>query len=505
VNPLTEAASVLLARGPGSPEVYAVRRASALRFFGDFIAFPGGKVAPEDASLAPPRPATADPATRALDVRRVTAARELFEETGVLVARRSDGTFPPTDETLVRLRTELAEGRLGFAEVLGQLGVAVRADDFTFAGTLVTPPFTTTRFDTAFFVAELPPGQRAEVWPGELDQGRWTSADDLLAAWVRGECLVSPPTVALLELVRGRPIAECPERLAPLLAAIDRGALHPIFFAPAVRMIPLHTVALLPTTHTNAFLVGTEPRYLIDPGPDAAVEQQRLFDLLDGPEVGGRLTAIVLTHHHPDHVGAAAVCAARYQVPVWAHRETARLLEGKVRVDRFLDEGDRLDLGPAPDGRGAWHLEAVLTPGHAPGHLAFWEPRYRLFFAGDLVSTQSSVVIAPPDGDLAVYLGSLERAKGFDARLLLPAHGSPSPRPRAVLDEAIAHRVKREGQLVEALAAGPRTEAELVAELYHGLPAGLTRLAELQVRAGLLKLLREGRAEEEDKRWRLPS
>src|SRR5207253_1117101 len=145
-------------------------------------------------------------------------------------------------------------------------------------------------------------------------------------------------------------------------------------------------------------------------------------------------------------------------------------LAARVTVSREVHDGDRLDLGTAPDGSGPWHLEAVHTPGHAPGHLAFHEPHYRLLFAGDLVSTLSSIIIAPPDGDLAVYLDSLRRLKAYDCRLLLPAHGSASARPRQTLDEALAHRVKREEQLLAALVPRPRTVSELLPELYRGLP-----------------------------------
>jgi glyoxylase-like metal-dependent hydrolase (beta-lactamase superfamily II) len=130
---------------------------------------------------------------------------------------------------------------------------------------------------------------------------------------------------------------------------------------------------------------------------------------------GNRLAAVVLTHHHADHVGAATACAERYGVPVLAHPWTAEKLHGKVAVTCLVREGDHLPLGPAPDGDGTWHLEALHTPGHARGHLAFYEPHYRLLFAGDMVSTLTSVVIAPPEGDLTHYLESLQRMRSYDS------------------------------------------------------------------------------------------
>ena len=487
MSDVTAAASVLLTRGPGSPEVFVVGRAPTLRFLGGFHAFPGGKAHPGDADLARQAPG--------LSAQHVAAVRELFEETGVLLARRPDGSFPPA-ALLPDLRREALTDRVTFPDALARLGLHLRPDDLTPAGALVTPAFAPVRFDTAFFVAELPPGQEAEVWPGELTDGAWQSADEALRRWTCGEVLLSPPTVSLLRAVRGRPVAELPRRFGRLLEALAGGAIPPIWFSPAVQMIPLHTDGLPPSTHTNAWLVGTGPAYLIDPGPSGPGEQDRLFELLDARRDGAALpSAVVLTHHHRDHVGAAAACARRYGIPVLAHALTARALMGKVEVQRELADGDRLDLGPAPDGAGRWHLEAVHTPGHARGHLAFVEPRYGLLFAGDMVSTLSSVLIAPSEGDLAVYLSSLRRLQTYPLRLLLPAHGPPSARPAFLLQECLAHRAQREAQLVEALAGPPRTVPELAVEVYRGLPAPMMKYAEMQVAAGLQKLEREGRAE----------
>jgi glyoxylase-like metal-dependent hydrolase (beta-lactamase superfamily II)/8-oxo-dGTP pyrophosphatase MutT (NUDIX family) len=492
----TAAAGVLLQAGAGSPELFLVRRSETLRFFGGYYAFPGGKVAPTD-------PSETDDLGR-----RWAATRELFEETGVLLARGADRSFPPTDERLVSLRRALLEERLSFDRVLADLQVNPCPEDLVLLGNLVTPPFTAIRFDTTFYLAELPPGQRAEVWPGELDEGHWTSPAAMLERWTRGEYLVAPPTLALLQAARlGQ---DLPQRLPPLLASWNTDPLPPMFFAPEVQMLPLHAAVLPPSTHTNAYLVGRDRAYLIDPGPEEAEEQQRLFTALDVQHAfGRRLAAILLTHQHPDHIGAAVACSQRYSVPVWAHPLTAESLRGKVNVSRLLQDGELLDLVHRPDGRGRWGLRVLHSPGHAAGHVAFYEPYYRLLFAGDLVSTQTSVVIAAPDGDLAVYLESLRRARTLDCRLLLPAHGSPDARASSVIDQALAHRAKREDQLLAALARGPRSPAELVHELYRGVPSSLWRLAELQVLAGLRKLQREGRAEregaEESQPWCLVS
>lgn len=489
---LLPAASVLLARAPDSPEVFLVRRADTLRFLGGFWAFPGGKVHDSDSA------ATKDP----LAIQRSAAARELFEETGVLLARRADGSSPPGDSSFEADRRALLEQSLTWPDFLAARQLSVQAADLVYAGSLVTPPFAAVRFDTAFFVAALPARQEATIWPGELTEGVWNTANELLADWQQGGRLLSPPTISLLEAMRGRPVMDLPRHLEPLLSRLERGALPPIWFSPGVAMLPVRSQALPPSTHTNAYLIGADRPHLLDPGCADPAEQGLLFTGLDELLAGRPLSAIVLTHHHPDHTGAAAACAARYGAPLLAHPTTAQLLAGQLDVYATLNDGDRLDLGRAPDGTGNWRLEAVFTPGHAPGHLAFFEPRYGLLFVGDTISTLSSVVIAPPEGDLAQYLDSLHRLAALPSRLLLPAHGSASTRPAHVLAEAIEHRRQREGELLAALGDEPLTVAALARVVYRGLPAALMPYAEMQILAGLQKLRNEGRAATAGEGWR---
>ena len=145
---IIKAASVLLARGSGPAELFIVRRAEGLRFFGGFMAFPGGKVHAADHELL------SAPA-ESLQDRYVTAARELFEETGVLLARKPDGSYPPSGSVLNYLRRKMATEDLPFAEVLTRLDLSLNSDDFVLLGNITTPPFVPTRFDTAFFEARI--------------------------------------------------------------------------------------------------------------------------------------------------------------------------------------------------------------------------------------------------------------------------------------------------------------------------------------------------------------
>lgn len=488
MSAITPAASVLLSRGSGSREIFAILRGRQLKFFGGFWAFPGGKLTNLEAQ-----------SLDRLDARRQAACRELFEETGVLIARRSDGSFPHISAELSACRQKLIDEQLPFGHFLSEQALTIRAEDFALIGAITTPDFAPVRYATTFFVAHLPPEQEPSVWPGELERGEWVEVQELLARWRRGD-LLTPPSVMTLQALGDRPVDDAPAVLGPLLGRLAGGAMHPIQFAPSVQMIPLKTVALPPSTHTNAYLVGNGPRYLIDPGTSDPGEQRRLFQVLDE---GPPLTAILLTHHHADHIGAAAACRERYGAPIWAHPRTAQLLASRVNVDRMLDD-QPLALGPHPADGGPWHLRPLHTPGHASGHLAFFDPFYGLLFTGDMVSTVTSVVIVPPDGDLAVYLRSLQELRKLPARLLLPAHGNVSAQPAHVIDAALEHRAKRERQLLDALGEGPAAIDDLTQRLYRGTPETLMRFARAQVLAGLLKLQSDKRARPLDgDRWQI--
>ena len=148
---------------------------------------------------------------------------------------------------------------------------------------------------------------------------------------------------------------------------------------------------------------------------------------------GRRVRELIITHLHPDHVGGVEYLRERLGVPVAAHRVTAEALGGTVRVDGFIEDGERSSLEGPPE----ITLRAVHTPGHARGHLCFFEERNRALITGDLVVGLGTVVIDPPEGNMADYLRSLERVRALEPTVLFGAHGPAVGNPIAKLDEYV--------------------------------------------------------------------
>jgi endoribonuclease LACTB2 len=276
--------------------------------------------------------------------------------------------------------------------------------------------------------------------------------------------------------------------------------LEPREVVPGLSMLSVRTPTLPPATHTNAFLVGTRELALVEPASPYADEIERLAGWVDAQLVQGkRLRWILLTHHHPDHAGGAAALRLRLGVPLLAHAATAERLAGQVEIDRVLAHGERLELdGPLPI-----ELEALHTPGHAPGHLCFLEPRSRSLIAGDMIAGVGTIVVDPLDGDMQQYLDSLQRLDALDTARLLPAHGLPIEEPRARLRFYVQHRLLREAKVADALASFDREASvdELLPLAYADTPAAVWPLARLSAEAHLIKLEREGRAVRRPHGW----
>jgi glyoxylase-like metal-dependent hydrolase (beta-lactamase superfamily II)/8-oxo-dGTP pyrophosphatase MutT (NUDIX family) len=470
------ATGVILHRsGPEGREVLLVRRGADQRFAGGFHAFPGGRLDPGDRDVPVAGASGEDAALVAC------ATRELFEETGVLLAH---GASRVPAQVRIEGRRALLSGKGSWAGFLAESGASLSAEPFVPAGRWVTPPFRPLRFDARFFLAELPPGERPEIWPGELVAGDFVPAARAVGRWEKGELLFHTPQLHPLRVL-ARPGPPDLEALRSPSEADRR-----IEFQRGFVLAALRTPTLPPATHTNCWIVSLDRGVaIVDPGSPEPREQERLFAVVDALAAEGRKPREVwLTHAHADHVGAAAAVSARYGIPVKAHRLAAGRVPG-VAVEPVRD-GDLLG------GR----FLALETPGHAREHLAFLDERSGAILCGDLVSTLSTIVIDPPEGDMAEYLRQLERLRALAPRTLFPAHGPPAPDGAGRLAMYLAHRREREALVLAGLEGGGTLE-EVTARAYADTPPAMYPVAQRSCLASLLKLRDEGRAREDGGRW----
>ncbi|MFI7103967.1 NUDIX hydrolase [Streptomyces sp. NPDC050161] len=212
------AATVLLLRdsGTGGPTVHMLRRRASMTFAGGAYAYPGGSVDPRDerpVSWAGPSRAAwaarmgADPAAAQAIV--CAAVRETFEEAGVLLAGPSAGTVvaDTTGDDWEADRAALVAHELSFADFLERRGLVLRSDLLGAWARWVTPEFEPRRYDTWFFVAALPEGQRTRDVSTEADRTVWIRPAEAAAGYDRGDLLMMPPTISTLRSLEPYPTA----------------------------------------------------------------------------------------------------------------------------------------------------------------------------------------------------------------------------------------------------------------------------------------------------------
>lgn len=479
-----DAAAMILLRDPEDPKVYWVKRARTLRFMASYHAFPGGQRDEADAEV-PVR------AAESLEdaVMRVAAIREIFEETGILIA---EGVERLNSARLTEMREDLCADRVSFREMLESEGLTIDPHRLIEAPRWVTPATMPRRYDTRFYAAWLPEGQDALVIPGELEEGEWLRPHEALQRWVDGSCLIVTPIFAALQA-----LSEDIENFADLMFSISQEERDHLETRVEMRygfyLCALRTPTIPPATHTNCYIIGGDEMVVIDPGspyPDQqAILDRNIERFIDE---GRKVREILITHLHPDHIGGVNHLAKKYNLPVAAHRLTAEAIGDQIPVDRFIEDGELIELTEAKTGL-TWRLRAMWTPGHAKGHLSFYEERTGTLITGDCVVGFGTVVIAPPEGNMREYLESLKQYLELPKlTALMPGHGPVIADARAKIEEYIAHRHERESNILKAVREGAVTLSSIVEKVYTDVPQAMHKLAEQSVLAHLEKLEDEG-------------
>lgn len=488
VTPKNAAATILL--NQDSTKVLWARRNPNLKFLGGFHGFPGGKVDENDSAVE-----VRNCVNAGMEKFIACAARELFEEIGILLVRNGDKL---TIGQRRSLHDDLISERSPFAEILKLWGLWIDAEDFIYTGFWTTPEFSPMRFKTHFFIANCPPKQEPYRAITEMQEIEFIDAEKASDLWADSKVLIAPPVlISLRELAENNHNIQ--KSAANLLQKSEKakGNINYIELNSRLICLPLRTETLPPATHTNCFIVGKREFVVIDAATPYQAEQVKLFELVDEfIEKGYLCREIIVSHLHPDHFGGETALQKHFKdkfgldIPISAHKITAADLNGKVKVDQLIEDGKAYAL--ADEFGKTFQLKALHTPGHARGHLCFYDEEFGFLLSSDNVVGQGTVVIAPPEGDMTDYLNSLETMKNLpDLNFLCGSHGSAIHDARGRIEKYIEHRLERERQILQAICQGAETPNEIAHIVYKNLEPNIFPLAVKSVESHLAKIKKE--------------
>lgn len=545
------AATVILARNIGNGiEVFMMERTTAVEFAKGMHVFPGGALDradhhPEIASLCVGL--DDQRASQTLGIEQgglaywIAAIRECFEESGLLLGYREDDNLLRlgTDEAarLAALRLEMAQSKLSFIDILQREAVKAATDRIAYYSHWVTQAGRPRRYDTRFFVAQAPEGQTALQDNHETVGQLWVQPEQALEMNRAGELSMMFPTIKTLEsLAPFKHVEELLEYarkprpkqvMAPVTGIARSGEPHiliPGDFAyaeikkldfdnrgvccsyiqpglavkigPDVLRVTAANPGMMTGPGTNSYLLGNaqDGVAVIDPGPLLDEHIEALLAAAPGP-----IRWILCTHTHLDHSPAAAVLKQRTGATIIGMSPPPYPNQDQTFVpDHLVTHQERLEVAGTV-------LRVIHTPGHASNQICFLLESQNLLFTGDHIMQGSTVVIGPPDGNMAQYLASLRLLLDEKIDHFAPGHGFLMDKPAENVERILIHRQDRENKVIASLKKVqlPISLEALVKFAYDDAPERLHAVAQKSLLAHLEKLRDEKRVSCNDGVWSL--
>ena len=235
---------------------------------------------------------------------------------------------------------------------------------------------------------------------------------------------------------------------------------------------------------TNTYLIGSDDITLIDPGPNDAEHIEKILSL-----GGDKIKRILVTHTHKDHSPAALPISKKLKIPMFG-RLVDRDSEWEDETfvpDTVLNHGDTISTNE-------YSLETIHTPGHASNHLCFYMKDIKCLLTGDHIMDGSTVVIAPPDGNMTEYINSLRLLEEYEINYFAPGHGNIMKEPTKTINSIIRHRLSRESKVFRCVEKKQNLNIDqLLLLVYDDVPEMLHPIAKMSLLAHLIKLEEDGK------------
>ncbi len=296
----------------------------------------------------------------------------------------------------------------------------------------------------------------------------------------------------------------------------DYGAVDVL--SPMVRRVIANNPGSFTFTGTGTYIIGRGNVAVIDPGPADPAHVSALLEATAGETI----THIFVTHTHMDHSPACRLLQRFCDAETFGFGRhgygRSSYTAGEFGADDDFEPDVRVADGQIVRGGAVgseptdsqWSLRCLHTPGHASNHLSFYLAEENALFCGDAVMGWSTTIVSPPDGNMKDYMSTLELLLKQDVGIYYPTHGAPIPNPAEFVSALREHRREREQQVLDCLADGPASVAEMVPVVYQDVDPSLHPAAARSLFATIECLAEQGRIQADagvtiDARYQLPA